>query len=296
MKKILVTGSDGQLGRAVNKEFANDEYELINSDVFEKEGIIPLDITDVKGVTDLVREIRPFAIINCAAYTAVDAQEKDKDRAFQINAIGPRNLAIAAEDTGARLLHISTDYVFSGQHDRPYVETDETGPVSTYGRTKLQGENFVKAFSRHYYIIRTAWLYGDGKNFVRTMLKASETRDEVSVVNDQLGSPTSASELAKAIHALLPTENYGLFHGTCEGDTNWADFTKKIYSLAGVKTGVKSVSTAEYKSMNPQSTDRPAYSILDNMMLRLTGSYTFAHWEQAIEEYLKDEGVIGGTK
>ncbi len=287
MKKILVTGSDGQLGRAINIELNGTEFELYNTDVVEKEGIHSLDITDVDSVMDTFREVKPYAVINCAAYTAVDAQEQDQDRSFLINAIGPRNLAIAAEETGAKILHVSTDYVFSGQHDRPYVETDETGPVSTYGRTKLQGELFVKDFSRHYFIVRTAWLYGDGKNFVRTMLKLSETHDEVSVVNDQLGSPTSASELARALHYLLPTDNYGLFHGTCEGDTNWADLTEKIFEIKGIKTRVNKVSTADYKKMNPLSTDRPAYSILENRMLKLTGGYTFAHWEDALKEYLK---------
>lgn len=291
MKKILITGSNGQLGRAMNVELAGSEYELYNTDVAEGENIHPLNITNVEEVMDAVREIRPYAIINCAAYTAVDAQENDVDTAYRINALGPRNLAIASRETGAKLLHVSTDYVFKGDNDRPYIEFDKTGPVSTYGRTKLQGENFVRDFAENYFIVRTAWLYGDGKNFVKTMLRLSEDHEEVSVVSDQLGSPTSAKELAKALHYLLPTENYGLFHGTCEGDTNWADFTEKIFKLANKKTRVNHVTTAEYKKMNPQSTDRPAYSILDNYMLRLTGDYRFADWEQAIEEYLSESGV-----
>ena len=291
MKKILITGSNGQLGRAMNVELAGSEYELYNTDVAEGENIHPLNITNVEEVMDAVREIRPYAIINCAAYTAVDAQENDVDTAYRINALGPRNLAIASRETGAKLLHVSTDYVFKGDNDRPYIEFDKTGPVSTYGRTKLQGENFVRDFAENYFIVRTAWLYGDGKNFVKTMLRLSEDHEEVSVVSDQLGSPTSAKELAKALHYLLPTENYGLFHGTCEGDTNWADFTEKIFKLANKKTHVNHVTTAEYKKMNPQSTDRPAYSILDNYMLRLTGDYRFADWEQAIEEYLSESGV-----
>jgi len=291
MKKILITGSNGQLGRAMNVELAGSEYELYNTDVAEGENIHPLNITNVEEVMDAVREIRPYAIINCAAYTAVDAQENDVDTAYRINALGPRNLAIASRETGAKLLHVSTDYVFKGDSDRPYIEFDKTGPVSTYGRTKLQGENFVRDFAENYFIVRTAWLYGDGKNFVKTMLRLSEDHEEVSVVSDQLGSPTSAKELAKALHYLLPTENYGLFHGTCEGDTNWADFTEKIFKLANKKTRVNHVTTAEYKKMNPQSTDRPAYSILDNYMLRLTGDYRFADWEQAIEEYLSESGV-----
>ena len=286
MKKILLTGSDGQLGRAMNIELAGTEYEIYNTDIFDRDDIHALDITDLPKVTELMKELKPYAVINCAAYTAVDAQEKDVDRSYMINAIGPRNLAIAARETGAKLLHISTDYVFKGDRSKPYNEFDKTGPVSTYGRTKLQGEKFVKAFADRYFIVRTAWLYGDGKNFVRTMLKLSETHDEVSVVCDQMGNPTSSKSLAKALHYLLPTENYGLFHGTCEGECSWADFAEKVFQLAGKTTRVKHITTEEYKKMNPESTDRPAFSMLDNYMLRLTGDFRFDHWEDAIGEYL----------
>jgi len=286
LKKILLTGSDGQLGRAMNIELAGTEYEIYNTDIFDRDDIHALDITDLSKVMELMKELKPYAVVNCAAYTAVDAQEKDVDRSYMINAIGPRNLAIAARETGAKLLHISTDYVFKGDRSKPYNEFDKTGPVSTYGRTKLQGEKFVKAFADRYFIVRTAWLYGDGKNFVRTMLRLSETHDEVSVVCDQMGNPTSSKSLAKALHYLLPTENYGLFHGTCEGECSWADFAEKVFELAGKTTRVKHITTEEYKKMNPESTDRPAFSMLDNYMLRLTGDFRFDHWEDAIGEYL----------
>ena len=286
MKKILLTGSDGQLGRAMNIELAGTEYEIYNTDIFDRDDIHALDITDLSKVMELMRELKPYAVINCAAYTAVDAQEKDVDRSYMINAIGPRNLAIAARETGAKLLHISTDYVFKGDRNKPYTEFDKTGPVSTYGRTKLQGEKFVKAFADRYFIVRTAWLYGDGKNFVRTMLRLSENHDEVSVVCDQIGNPTSSKSLARALHYLLPTDNYGLFHGTCEGECSWADFAEKIFELAGKETKVKHITTEEYKKMNPESTDRPAFSMLDNYMFRLTGDFRFDHWEDAIREYL----------
>ncbi len=288
-KKIIVTGCNGQLGRAINKEFVGEEgYEFINTDVTAD---IKLDITDVGAVTDFVGKYEPYAIINCAAYTAVDRQENDRDLAMKINAIGPRNLAIAARETGAKLIHVSTDYVFPGEtSDHPLTEFDPVGPVSVYGRTKLAGEEFVKQFADRFFIIRTAWLYGDGHNFAKTMLQLSETHDELTVVDDQLGTPTSAAELARCIHALLPTESYGLYHGTCEGDTSWADFAKEVFRLAGKKTVVKPVSTEEYMRNNPQSAKRPAYSILDNYMLRLTGIYTFADWRDAVAEYMK-EGV-----
>lgn len=287
METIIVTGCNGQLGRAINKEL-NGKYELVNTDVFQGEGITPLDITNVDAVVELARIVKPSAIINCAAYTAVDKQESDVDLSYKINAIGPRNLAIASTEVGAKLVHVSTDYVFEGNGTRPYVEFDKTNPVSVYGKTKLAGEEFVKQFAKESFIIRTAWLYGDGKNFVKTMLSLSEKYDEVSVVKDQLGTPTSTTELAKAIHYLLPTQNYGTFHGTCEGDTNWADFTEEIFRIAGKKTKVNHVTTQEYVAKNPQSAPRPAYSILENYMFKLTSDFMFADWHDAIEQYLKE--------
>ena len=279
MKKILVTGCNGQLGKAIQKEYESEAVELILTDVAD------LDITDNAQVLQFVREHKPQVIMNCAAHTAVDLCEEQWDLAYRINAIGPRNLAIAATQTGAKLMHISTDYVFSGDGDHPYTEFDPVGPTSAYGKTKLEGERFVQQFAKNYFIIRTAWLYGDGKNFVKTMLKLSETRDNVSVVKDQFGSPTSAAELAKMMHHLEPTENYGLFHGTCEGSCSWADFADEIFRLAGLPTKVKHITTEEYGS----ATRRPAYSVLDNYMLRLTTDFRMADWQDAIREYMEEQ-------
>jgi len=284
MKKIMLTGCNGQLGRALNGLYEKEtDITLINTDVFQGEGIIPLDITDVDKVLSFVREVKPDAIINCAAHTNVDKCETDGDNAYKINAVGPRNLSIAAAETGARLMHISTDYVFPGTENRPLTEFDAVGPVSMYGKTKLAGENFVRDFADKYFIIRTAWLYGDGNNFVKTMLRLSEEHDEIGVVKDQFGNPTSALEVAKAVKYLLFTDNYGLFHGTCEGSCSWADFASEIFRLAGKKTKVNYITTEEFGS----PTKRPAYSILDNYMLRLTTDFTFAFWEDAIAEYMK---------
>ena len=288
MKKILVTGCNGQLGRAIQKEYAG-EVEFVLTDVVDSDEIVSLDITNIDQVMTLVRDTRPDVIINCAAHTNVDKCEEQWDLAYKINAIGPRNLSIAATETGVKLVHISTDYVFDGHGTRPQTEFDPVGPVSAYGKTKLEGENFVKQFAQKYFILRTAWLYGDGHNFVRTMLRLSETHDEVSVVCDQKGSPTSAVELARMIHYLEGTENYGLFHATCEGDTNWADFTEEIFRLAGKQTKVNHVTSKQYKEMNPASADRPAYSILDNYMLRLTSDYQMAEWHDALKAYMKSE-------
>lgn len=287
MKKILVTGCNGQLGRAIRKEYEKEQVEFINTDVVEGDGVISLDITDIEAVLKLTRERKPDVIINCAAHTNVDKCEEQWDLAYKINAIGPRNLSIAARELDAKMIHVSTDYVFEGNGTQPYTEFDAPNPVSAYGKTKLEGEKFVKEFALKYFILRTAWLYGDGKNFVKTMLKLAENHDEVSVVCDQLGSPTSAVELAKMIHYLEETENYGLFHATCEGDTNWADFAEEIFKLAGKNTKVNHVTSVQYKEMNPASANRPAYSILDNYMLRLTSDYKMADWHEALEVYMK---------
>lgn len=276
MKKILVTGCNGQLGREIQKEYENDGAMLICTDMGD------LDISDNEQVMRYVRDLQPDVIMNCAAYTAVDACENEWDLAYRINAIGPRNLAIAARETGAKLMHISTDYVFEGNAHEPYTEFDEVHPVSAYGKTKLEGERFVQQFAERYFILRTAWLYGEGNNFAKTMLRLAESHDEVRVVCDQFGSPTSAAELAKVMHRLEPTENYGLFHATCEGSCSWADFAEEIFRLAGKTTKVTRVTTEEYGS----TTKRPAYSVLDNYMLRLTTGARMADWKDALRAYL----------
>ncbi len=284
MKKILVTGCNGQLGRAINQEYGN-EAEFINTDVQAGEGVTALDITKVDDVLALVRETKPDVIINCAAHTAVDLCEQQWDSAYRINAIGPRNLSIAATDTNAKLIHVSTDYVFDGNGSKPYTEFDTPNPNSAYGKTKLEGENFVKAFANKYFILRTAWLYGDGKNFVKTMLRLSENHDKVTVVNDQVGCPTSAVELAKMIHFLEPTENYGLFHAVCEGSCSWADLAEETFKLAGKDTVVERVTTEEYRRMNPNQAPRPAYSILEDYMIKLTTDFRMADWKTALKAY-----------
>ncbi len=286
MKKILIAGCNGQLGRALNKEYAKDDVEFINTDVAQGEGILSLDITNVEEVIRCAEKTKPDVIINCAAHTNVDACETQWDLAYQINAVGARNLSIAAAKTDAKLIHVSTDYVFPGTSPKPLTEFDATGPISAYGKTKLEGENFVKEFAPKHFILRTAWLYGDGKNFVKTMLKLSESHDTITVVSDQYGSPTSAAELAKMIHFLEPTENYGTYHATCEGQCSWADFAVEIFKRAGKDTVVKYVTTEEYNS----PAKRPAYSVLDNYMLRLTAKDAFrmADWKDALDVYFEE--------
>ncbi|MCI8483792.1 MAG: dTDP-4-dehydrorhamnose reductase [Lachnospiraceae bacterium] len=280
MKKILITGCNGQLGRALNKVYK--EVTLINTDVTESEGVKALDITDVEAVLKMIRQEKPDVIINCAAHTAVELCESQWDLAYRINAIGARNLSIAAAEVGAKMIQVSTDYVFDGTGSRPYTEFDEPGTCSAYGKTKLEGERFVKEFAPKHFILRTAWLYGEGKNFLRTMLKLSETKGEVRVVKDQFGTPTSAAELARLIHYLEPTENYGTFHATCEGQCSWAEFAEKIFQMAGKSTKVIPITTEEYHA----KVERPAYSVLDNYMLGLTTDYRMADWETALREFM----------
>ena len=282
MKKILITGCNGQLGRAVNLFYTGrTDLEFINTDVDN------LDIADIDTVMELMRKTKPYAIINCAAYTAVDACETNRDLAFKVNTLGARNLAIAAQETKAKLVHISTDYVFDGTKQGAYYETDPTGPASVYGRTKEAAEKLVKELCNRFFILRTAWLYGDGKNFARTMLRIAESSDKVRVVCDQIGTPTSTLELVKGIDSLLFSDNYGLFHATCEGQCSWADFAEKVFALAGKEVAVEAVTTAQYLTDYPQQAARPANSVLENYMFKMTNGFSFAGWEEAIEEYMK---------
>lgn len=279
MKRIIVTGCNGQLGRAINKELEkSNEFSCVNTDVAE------LDITNIDQVLKLTREVKPYAIINCAAHTAVDKCETDYDNAFRINAIGPRNLSIAATQAGAKMIHVSTDYVFDGTKEGAYYETDTPNPQGAYGTTKLAGERFVEQFAQKYFIIRTAWLYGDGKNFIKTMLRLSETNDQVKVVGDQFGSPTSAEELAKSIIYLLPTENYGLFHGTCEDSCSWDIFAREIFKMAGKNTTVQTITTQEFGAAAP----RPANSVLENYMFKMTSDFSYKSWRDALAIYMRN--------
>lgn len=287
MKKLLLTGANGQLGRALQNEYRSDA-EFILTDMADDGAIKKLDISDLAAVRECILDTRPDVVINCAAMTNVDGCEDNIEAAYTANAAGPRNLAIVTGQEHIKLIHISTDYVFNGkERPRPYTEFDTPDPISAYGSSKLAGENFVRDFTDRFFILRTAWLYGDGHNFVKTMLRLSENHDELTVVSDQKGSPTSAVELARLIHFLEPTEEYGLYHATCEGDTNWADFAEAIFKRAGRNVRVRHVTSEEYKEMNPKAADRPKYSILDNMMLRLVSDYKMSDWEKALDEYIK---------
>lgn len=281
MKTYLITGCNGQLGRALNELLAdNREIRIKNTDVDT------LDICNLEAVRAMTAAVKPDVIINCAAHTAVDRCETDRDNAYNINANGPKNLAIAAEENGASIVQVSTDYVFDGNSQKPYYEEDAVNPQSVYGSTKLAGEQEVAKAANRYYIVRTAWLYGEGKNFVRTMLNLAKTNNHITVVNDQFGSPTTALELAKAILYILENGEYGIYHATCEGMTSWYEFACRIFKEAGVEVEVVPVSSEEYKT----EAKRPKYSVLENAHLKRI-NYTMKNWEDALVEYLEKEEV-----
>lgn len=278
--KVLITGANGQLGLEFQQQFQQleEKVQVVATDYTS------LDITNLTQVKDKLLLEQPDIVINCAAHTAVDKCEEDIEGAYLINAIGPKNLAIACDEIGAKLVQVSTDYVFSGDVPGARREDDLTGPQSIYGTSKLLGEEYVKTFCKKHFIIRTAWLYGEGNNFVRTMLKLAETNKELNVVGDQFGSPTSTKDLAKAIIELMQTEYYGTFHGTCEGECSWYDFASKIFKLKGINIKVNKVTSEEF--VRPAK--RPKYSVLDNFMLKLYGLNSFRHWEEALKDYLSN--------
>ena len=277
--KILITGANGMLAKAVRNEFK--EEELICTDVAE------LDITNLEAVEKFVADVKPNLVINCAAYTAVDKAEEQPELAYKINAIGPKNLAIASKQNDAILVHISTDYVFGG--DKPveedYSEEDEKNPQAVYGTTKLEGEKFIVENCSDYYIFRTAWLYGEGNNFVRTMINLANDRDEVSVVNDQHGSPTYAVDLASIIHQAIDKKiPFGAYNSTNIGYTTWYEFTKKIYELKNINCTVKPVTSEQFV----RAAKRPLNSQMSKDKL-LKNGIIIPTYEDALIRYLENE-------
>lgn len=277
--KILITGANGMLAKAVKEELK--ENELVCTDVEE------LDITNLDAVRLYTKKVKPDYIINCAAYTAVDKAEEQEELVYKINAIGPKNLAIAAQEDNAVLVHISTDYVFGGDKDtsKDYNEDDKKNPQAVYGKTKLAGEKFIEENCKKFYIFRTAWLYGEGHNFVRTMINLSKEHDEVKVVNDQHGSPTYAVDLASIIHQAMEKQiPFGVYNSTNMGYTTWYDFTKMIYDLEGINCKVTPVTSEEFKS----AAKRPKNSQMSKSKLLKYG-IKIPTYEDALKRYLKIE-------
>ncbi|MGN0262118.1 MAG: dTDP-4-dehydrorhamnose reductase [Eggerthellaceae bacterium] len=298
--KILITGAKGQLGCELVRILASGEAEIgpipgtyrdasvVCTDVEE------LDITDGEAVMRFVSEGGFDLLINCAAMTNVDGCETAREAAFAVNAVGPGNLARAAAAAGAKMVQVSTDYVFSGTEERPRVETDPTGPVSAYGESKLAGEQAVLGECARSFVVRTAWLYGYvGRNFVKTMMRLGSSRESVTVVCDQLGNPTSANDLAYEILCIAAGDDYGIYHCTNEGTCSWADFAQAIMEHAGLACRVERCTSEEYKRMNPASASRPAYSSLENAHLAATSGNRMRPWREALASYFQNIGELG---
>ena len=294
--KILITGSNGQLGNELQDIIKTGRAEIgVVSETIKNAEVLAvdvdkLDITNLKQVKKVLTDEKPDVVINCAAATNVDGCENNEDFAFRVNALGPRNLAMVCNEIGAKLVQVSTDYVFSGKGSTPLNESYVPAPVSSYGRTKLLGEKYVEEFCKKNFIVRTAWLYGRvGHNFVYTMMKLGKEKDAITVVNDQRGNPTNANDLAYHILRLIETEEYGVYHCTGKGECSWYDFAKRIIELSGGKCKVNSCTSEEYKTkINPNSADRPEYSSLDNMMLRNTIGDDMRNWEDAIKTFVEE--------
>lgn len=289
--KILVTGAKGQLGTEIRKCIERGYTELGVPSVL-KSGVVAdyvdidsLDISDLGALREAFAGKGYDAVINCAAFTNVNACETEREIAFKANALGPRNLAIVCEENGAKLIHVSTDYVFAGDATKPYTEWDVTNPQSAYGSSKLLGEEYVKQFCSRYFIVRTAWLYGYyGKNFVKTMMNIAREKGACKVVCDQRGNPTNACDLAHHLLKLLDTDQYGIYHGTGNGECSWFEFTQKIVELAGIDAVVNPCTTEEF----PTPTKRPAYSSLDNMMFKCTVGDEFRNWQDALACFMQN--------
>lgn len=289
--RIVVTGATGQLGSQLIEGIREGKNALGPLSAAVKEahvigfGSRDLDISDLDALRKAFQTEKPDIVINCAAYTDVDGCESDADKAFRVNTLGARNIAVASEEVGAKLVHISTDYVFSGEGTVPFREYDVPAPQSVYGKTKNMGEEAIRECSTRYFIMRTSWLYGrNGKNFVKTILRAARERGSLEVVDDQRGNPTNVEDLVYHILKVMETEHYGTYHCTGEGEGSWYDFAKKIVEYAGIEASVAPVTTDKF----PRPAKRPAFSSLDNMMLRLTVGDSMRPWEDALKEFILD--------
>ena len=273
--KVFLTGAEGQLGRELQRRLQGSDF--LATDVKE------LDITDATAVANMIGKYRPDVVIHGAAFTQVDAAEEKMDLAYKVNAIGTQNIAMACRSVAAAMVYISTDYVFDGKLGRAYTEVDQTNPLSVYGKSKLMGEVLARQATDKLFVLRTAWLYGDGPNFVRTMLKLGQEKEELQVVNDQHGCPTGTVDLAEAALRFAQTGRYGTYHAVNTGSATWYEFARKIFELAGNdRVCVKPVTTAEFVRPAP----RPAYSPMDTRLLSLALGWQMRPWQEVLAEYI----------
>lgn len=277
--KVLVTGIKGQLGYDVMKVLKERGIESVGADLEE------FDITDASQTRNFIMKHKPDAVIHCSAYTAVDKAEDNKELVYNVNVNGPKNIAKVCKELDAKMIYISTDYVFPGEGEHFYEPDDATGPQSQYGETKLGGEKEVQAILEKYFIVRISWVFGlNGNNFVKTMLRLGKERDEISVVSDQIGSPTYTADLAELLCDMVVTEKYGVYHATNEGICSWADFTKEIFKLAGYSTVVKPITTEEYgaKAVRPKNSRMSKEKLVEN------GFHKLPTWQDALKRYIDE--------
>lgn len=275
--RVLITGAGGQLGSDLVRVLGGS-YEVIPVTRAE------FDVADFETTLGFCREARPDVIVHSAAFTDVDGCESRQDEAFVVNGLGARNVAIAAREVDAKLFYISTDYVFDGKKEGPYLEFDRPNPLNVYGRSKLLGEQFVKEQMQRFFILRTGWLYGaKGKNFVKTILRLAQEQGELQVVNDQRGTPTWTEDLARQIERLIPLDSYGTYHCTSQGSCTWYEFALEVLKLSGLPAKVRPVTTEEF----PRAAKRPKNSVLDNYMLRLQGLDIMPPWRESLGRFMK---------
>ena len=297
--KILITGANGQLGTELQRVLRDMQAEIgpLPADYRDAEmvalGSGELDITDENAIASELAKGYDI-VINAAAYTNVDGCESKTEDADAVNHLGPAHLARACEEHGAKLVQVSTDYVFPGNEEGERVETDPVGPISAYGRTKLAGEEAVKELCSRYFIVRTAWLYGyKGKNFAKTMIRLAKKFGKINVVADQFGNPTNANDLAYEILKLALTQEYGVYHCTNNGTCSWFDFACAVVDLAGIPCEKEPLTSAEYKQRFPQSADRPHFSSLKNAHLEATIGDEMRPWEEAVKTYMEKLPELG---
>lgn len=275
--KILITGSNGMLGHDLT-EVLKDNHELILTTSKT------LDITNKDQVFEVICDAEPDVVINSAAYTDVDGCEENQDLAYSVNGEGVKNLALACKEVDCALVHISTDYIFNGKNDRPWVEDDEIGPISVYGKSKLKGEEAILETLDKYFIVRTAWLYGiNGKNFPKTMLELAKNHSEITVVYDEVGTPTYTPDLAYGISELIETDYYGIYHLTNSGNCSWCEFARYIFEVADKDVKVVPVTASEFARPAP----RPSYSVLENKKWVDKGFKPLRSYKEAIKEYVE---------
>ena len=275
--KILITGSNGMLGHDL-QEVLGGNHELILTTSKT------LDITDKQHTIDFICDSNPDIVINSAAYTDVDGCEENQDIAYAVNGEGVRNLALACKKIDCPLVHVSTDYVFNGKNDKPWVEDDEIGPISVYGKSKREGEEAILEILDKYFIVRTAWLYGiNGKNFPKTMLELGKNHPEITVVYDEVGTPTYTPDLAYGISQLIESDLYGIYHLTNSGSCSWCEFARYIFEVADMDVKVIPVTASEFARAAP----RPSYSVLNNRNWVENGFEPLRSYKEAIKEYIE---------